>query len=99
MEIYRLEAVLLLLAEFGLLLTLGVVLMRLIYWNSLLTDNRKKWLVKCRYVAGRLRILRRQLAIADGSWARLPMSPRFRKQLNLICWVGKAIRFAGVARS
>jgi hypothetical protein len=98
MEIYRLGAALLLLAEFALLLLLGVVFMRLVYWDSLLTDNREKWLAQCRDGTRQLRVLRRQLAIADGSWTRLPISHRFRKKLNLILWVGKAIRFAGLAR-
>lgn len=98
MEIYRLGAALLLLAEFALLILLGVVFMRLVYWNSLLTDNREKWLAQCRDGTRQVRGLRRQLAIADGSWTRLPISPRLRKKLNLIRWVGKAIRFAGLAR-
>ncbi|WP_373532421.1 hypothetical protein [Vampirovibrio sp.] len=99
MEIYRVGSVLVLLAEFTLLLLLGFVFMRLVYWDSLLNDKRPQWLAQCRNLTRQLRILRRQLSSADGAWNRLPVSPRFRKKLNWIRWVGKAMRLAGAARS
>lgn len=95
----QLAPALLVLAEFALLLLLGGVFMRLLHWNALLEDRRDQWLLACQSGARQARLLRRQAEKLDGSWTTLPVGPRLRKKLNVVLWIGKALKAAQIARS
>ncbi len=86
-------------AEFGLLLVLGFVFMRLLYWHSLLVDNQVQWLAACRQGVRQLRVFRRQLEKVDGDMLKLPMSKGLRQKMNVILLVGKAFRVSKSVRS
>lgn len=91
--------VLLVLAEFALLLLLGGIFMRLLHWHALLEDRREQWLLACQAGAREARLLRRQAEKLDGNWTTLPVGPRLRKKLNVVLWIGKVLKAARIARS
>jgi hypothetical protein len=86
-------------AEFGLLLVLGFVFMRLLYWHSCLVDNQAQWLAACRQGVRQLRVFRRQLEKVDGDMLKLPMSRSLRHKMSVILWAGKAFSVSKSVRS
>ncbi|WP_303673036.1 hypothetical protein [Vampirovibrio chlorellavorus] len=94
-----LSGILLMLAEFGLLLALGFLLLRLIYWQTLVAERQSQWLADCRLAARRIRGLRRQILAVEASAVALPLSPRLRRTWKWIRWTARLFKRSGMACS
>lgn len=94
-----LKGILLMLAEFGVLLVLGYLLLRLIYWQTLIAERQAQWLADCRQMARQLRLLRRQILAFDASAMRLPLDGRTRRIWMLIRWTARLFKRSGMACS
>lgn len=90
------NGILLILAEFGLLLTLGYLLLRLIYWQTLIAERQSQWLVSCRQAARQARLLRRRILAVDASVMRLPLRPPVRRIWTLIRWATQLFKRSGM---
>jgi hypothetical protein len=93
------NAILLMLAEFGLLLALGYLSLRLIYWQTLIAERQSQWLVSCRQAARQVRLLRHRILAVDAAALRLPLRPGLRRTLTLIRWMTQLFKRSGMACS
>jgi hypothetical protein len=87
------------LAEFALLAVLGGFLMKVIYWETTVRNNRGEWIAALRANATQLRRVRQQVERAGGNLPSLPLPPSLQKKWKLGRWIWQALTAAKGARS
>jgi len=91
------QAILAMLGFFGLAL-LGWLLVQLIYWDSLLQQNRGTWLKTIQRSGRQLRTLRRALEKAQNMPA-VPLPASLQRKWRVIGWITTVLSAAKWARS